>query len=270
MNYLYRRNLKNAARLVLMSSFALASMMLTTHSAKAQNKPILAISNSTVFEGDTGDIPASFTLSLSEPSNRPITVTVATKAGTATEGVDYKGGNIKHTFKPGEVNGLIHVMIKGDTLREPNERFHIIATAADGVDHAGKQGMCTIYDNDSVTRDANAMPEISVSNVEISEGDKLNRHANVNINLNKPAKNRINFFFVTKNGSATDGVDYIGARGRGTIEEGKTHTILSFAIIGDTVFERNETFTVEFSNVTNATVNKGTGVVTIMNDYDKQ
>jgi hypothetical protein len=270
MNYLYGRNLKTATRLVLMSGFALASSMLTIDSAKAQNKPILAVSSTTVFEGDSGEVPASFTLSLSEPSNRPITVTYATKAGTATENVDYKPLNGKFTFQPGQTMGHVYTFIKGDTVREQNERFQLIITGANGVDHAGKQGTCTIYDNDSRSRPANALPEISVSNVEISEGDKGSRLAYINITLNKPATSPVNFRFATKPGSATEKVDFIGGSGNETIKVGQTNTAIAFAVVGDTVFERNETFTVELSNVTGAVVNKGTGVVTIMNDYDKQ
>ena len=52
------------------------------------SQPTIAISDPSVTEGDAGNI-LGFTVSLSNPSSQPITVSYQTAPGTATSGVDY-------------------------------------------------------------------------------------------------------------------------------------------------------------------------------------
>src|SRR5205823_5659931 len=61
--------------------------------------------------------------------------------------------------------------------------------------------------------------------------------------------------------------DYTAANGTLTFAAGSTASQpLTVAVHGDTKFEPNETFAVDLSGATNATVSDGTGTGTIVND----
>src|SRR5439155_20364965 len=51
--------------------------------------PTVSISDATVIEGNSGTVNAVFTVSLSAPSDKSITVSYATADGTASAGADY-------------------------------------------------------------------------------------------------------------------------------------------------------------------------------------
>ena len=51
--------------------------------------PALAVDDVSVTEGDAGTVDATFTVSLSAPSGRAVTVDYATANGTATAAADY-------------------------------------------------------------------------------------------------------------------------------------------------------------------------------------
>src|SRR2546428_744345 len=72
-------------------------------------------------------------------------------------------------------------------------------------------------------------------------------------------------------GSATGSPDYLSKNGTltfpaGTTNQNQTNDVLG---CGDTAFELDEIFTVNLSNAPNATITKGTGTGTILNDDTK-
>src|SRR5438876_1112152 len=76
--------------------------------------PSISINTATVTEGNTGDTtPATFTATLSNPSDQTITVDYATVDGTATSGSgDYVAASGTLTFTPGQTSKQITVMVK--------------------------------------------------------------------------------------------------------------------------------------------------------------
>lgn len=67
-------------------------------------------------------------------------------------------------------------------------------------------------------------------------------------------------------GNLTAGADYLAALGTLSFPPGTTSKTISVTIIGDTTVESNETFSVNLSTPTNATIARGPGVGTIVND----
>src|SRR4051794_36928960 len=65
----------------------------------------------------------TFTVSLSEASPDPVSVSYDTVAGSATEGTDYTGAHAVLTFDPGQTSKDIVVAINDDTTKEDNEDF---------------------------------------------------------------------------------------------------------------------------------------------------
>src|SRR5205085_3927955 len=72
--------------------------------------------------------------------------------------------------------------------------------------------------------------------------------------------------FASANGSATAGSDYLAVSGSGTIASGQSSMVINVTVNGDTAIEPDETFWLNLSGVTGATVADGQAVGTISND----
>lgn len=91
----------------------------------------VSVDSASAPEGNSGNTPMSFTLSLSHPVQGIVGVTVSTSAGTATEGSDYLGlANVPVSFASLALTSTQTVSIIGDTVQEPNENFSL---AIDGL-----------------------------------------------------------------------------------------------------------------------------------------
>jgi probable HAF family extracellular repeat protein len=112
------------------------------------DEPRLSISDATQVEGTAGFTLFVFTVSLSAPSDAPVTVSYATADGTATAGQDYIARSGTLTFAPGETSKTISVAVRGDRRAESNEAFLINLSAAQGALIVNSQGLGTILDDD--------------------------------------------------------------------------------------------------------------------------
>src|SRR5207249_2118706 len=72
--------------------------------------------------------------------------------------------------------------------------------------------------------------------------------------------------FDTMDGTAVDGKDYIGVSGTLTFAPGMVTQSITVMVNGDSDMEPDKTFFVNLSNPENATIGKGQGVCTIVND----
>ena len=72
--------------------------------------------------------------------------------------------------------------------------------------------------------------------------------------------------YATANGTATAGSDYQAASGTLTFAPGETSKTITVLVNGDRLAEPNETFFVNLSSPTNATIADGQGVGTIVDD----
>ena len=114
--------------------------------------PTISIDDVTVGEGDTGFIDAQFTLRLSAPSGRQLSVRFITPpgTGTATAGSDYQNVTSQIVFNPGETTRAVPVRVFGDTVVEPNETIFAMLTLPSNVTFADSSAIGTIIDDDSL------------------------------------------------------------------------------------------------------------------------
>ena len=112
----------------------------------------LWISDVTVLEGDSGTQNAAVVVSLSEPSNKTVTVNYRTANGTAIAGSDYDAVSGKLTFARGETSKTILIPVRGDRLAEHDERFFVNLQSAKGATIADPQGTVTITDELAATQ----------------------------------------------------------------------------------------------------------------------
>jgi hypothetical protein len=110
-------------------------------------------------------------------------------------------------------------------------------------------------------------PALSIGDVAISEGDSGAKVMTFTVNLSQASSSNVGFSIGTANGTATAGSDYVALPlTTGSIPAGQTSQSFAVTINGDTTVEPNETFTVNLSNASGATIADAQAVGTISND----
>jgi hypothetical protein len=115
----------------------------------ANDTPTISINNVTVTEGNSGVTKATFTISLSNPSDLPVSLSYATADETATASSDYTSIANSITFTPGTTSVTVSVDIKGDAQFEQTETLKLILSNAVNATIANGIGTATILNDDS-------------------------------------------------------------------------------------------------------------------------
>lgn len=106
-------------------------------------------------------------------------------------------------------------------------------------------------------------PILSISDVSVQESDSGQTTLLFSVILDKPASTIVTFGYATADSTALSGTDYIARSGIATIETGQASIAISIPILGDTVIELDELFTIDISSATNATIGKPSADITI-------
>src|SRR5207249_7081664 len=143
---------------------------------------------------------------------------------------------------------------------EPDETFFVNITNVSGATVTDGQGSATIQNDD--------LPALSVNDVSLLEGDTGTTTFSFTVSLSAPAPATVTFDIATQDGTATTADNDYTARSLAaqTIAAGASSYIFDVTVNGDTIVEPNQTFSVNVSNVSGATVSKGQGIGTIQND----
>ncbi len=114
------------------------------------------------------------------------------------------------------------------------------------------------------------IPSISISDATVTEGDSDTAEAIFTVTLSKDGEEKITVDYKTVDGTATVADnDYQSVNGTLTFNIGETSKNITVTVNGDTQRELDEIFYLDLSNATNATIAKGRGVGTILDD-DRQ
>ena len=176
--------------------------------------PTLSVNDATVIEGNTGTVPATFTVTLSAPSGRSVTVDYATANGTAVAPGDYAATSGGLTFAAGETTKTVTVQVNGDVLNEAaTETFFFNLSNATNATLTDGQGLGTITEDDGT-------PEISINDAAVSEDNASG--ANFTVSLSAPSGQTVTVDYATANGSATAPADYTAGTGTLTFTPGQT------------------------------------------------
>ncbi|MEY2409022.1 MAG: large repetitive protein, partial [Verrucomicrobiota bacterium] len=221
--------------------------------------PPLSISDATVIEGDTGFTMAVFTVTVGSPTDLGIDVEYTVNDITAVGGTDYLRDVGSLHFEPGVTNLTILVPVLGDTLDEPNETFLVRLRDPLNATFARRDGIGTIIDDDA--------PEIRVSNPDVVEGDtRETNFLRFAVTLSSTSAVPISVDFHTADGTAADGLDYLGTTGAVTFQPGQTSAVVVVAVIGETLPELNETLFLSLTNAVGGTIPGPDGRGTILDD----
>jgi Calx-beta domain-containing protein/VCBS repeat protein len=221
----------------------------------------LTIGDVTVTEGDTGTVEAAFTVTRGDNLNTAVTVNYATANAEALAGSDYVATSGTLTFAPGETSKQIKVLVKGDLTDEYDQHFYVNLSAASGATVLDSLGVGTIVDNDPP-------PTITItSKVSGKEGNKNSTTITFVVTLSAPSEKEVRVNYATANGTAsTVDSDYIARSGTLVFAAGQTGKNIAVTVRGDKKKEANETFFVNLSDATNATIVGSQGVGEILND----
>ncbi|MBN3993629.1 MAG: PKD domain-containing protein [Nostoc sp. NMS2] len=230
-----------------------------TMTVTVKKPPTIQASDISIIEGDNGNKYAVFTANLSEASRRTITANYSTTDGTATFGSDYTAANGTISFASGEISKTITVQLIGDTLDEFDETFFVNLSDATNAIILTNQATVTILDDD-------AAPTLTIGDRIITEGDNGTLNVTYTINLNAPSGKPVSANYTTADGTATAGTDYTATNGIVSFAPGETSKTITVQVLGDAIDEFDETFFLNLSDATNATITKNQAVTTILDN----
>ncbi len=219
--------------------------------------PNITVNDATAVEA-AGN--AVFTVSLSVPTTVPVTVSYATSNGTAAAGGDYTAVSGSLTFAVGSTSRTISVPILPDAVYEPNESFSLNLSNAVGGTITDASGLGTIQNDDP-------MPQIAVEDCAAIEGHSGTASCAVKVTLSGASNGTVTVAYATAPGTATAGSDYTTTSGTASFPPLTTGPqTIAVPLLGDTAIEGDETFVVNLSSASGASLPDAQATGTIVDD----
>jgi CSLREA domain-containing protein len=222
-----------------------------------------SIGDATVTEGTGGLVSAVFQVTLSRPSQTPVTVNFASEDFTAIAGIlgnptaDYEPCNGILQFPAGVTSQTIACSIGTDDRDEFDELFFVrLSNPTGGASLASSVGFGIILDDD-------ATPQISINDVTLAEPSMGQANAIFNVRLSAPSNKVIIVNYATADGTASAGNDYVAKSGTLVFQPGDVAFSVPVAINADSAEEPDETFFLNLSVVMNADLADSQGTATI-------
>ncbi|HRD69289.1 MAG TPA: Calx-beta domain-containing protein, partial [Legionella sp.] len=199
-----------------------------------------------------------YTVVLNNAAAIPVTYPFSLGGGTATaadfgtpvfsNGVTLVNGLL--TVPAGVTNFNVTVPTVDDAIRENSETIPLTIGTVSATG--------TIQDNDPT-------PSLAINNVTVNEDAGT---VTFTVTLSSASGQNISVNYNTANNSAIAGSDYTSTNGTLTFAPGVISQSITIPITNDALFENNETFNVNLSNATNASIATSLGVATIIdNDF---
>lgn len=114
--------------------------------------PTATVANAAGPEGDSGNTPLTFTVTLSANATSNVTFSYATANGTAIAGTDYVATSGTGTINAGSATATIPVDVIGNTTPQANRTFTLNITAITNATPSTLTATGTIQDDDVATR----------------------------------------------------------------------------------------------------------------------
>ena len=221
--------------------------------------PTLSINDVSITEGNSGTKNLTFTVTLSSPSSQAVTVQYATANNTATAGNDYTATSGTLTLNGGQSSATITVPIIGDTIAESNDSFFVNLSNPTNATITEGQGTGTITNDD-------AGPSLSINDVTLPEGNSGLVNATFTVTLSAASTQTVTVNAIPYNGTAIAPGDYTSGGFRLVFAPGEVSKTFSVPVKGDLLDETDELFYVVLSSSINATLSRGRGIGTILDD----
>ena len=223
--------------------------------------PNVTVQDVNVTEGDAGTAAAVFTISISPPSGRAVTVDYRTLDQTATSPADYTAlGLATLTFAPGESTKTVSVLVRGDTVNEADETFQLLLSNPVNATLVRSAAVGIIKNDDP-------LPSLAINDALVSEGAAGTTPALFTVTLSPASGQTVTVDYSSADLTATAANDYVALSPTTlTFAPGETAKTVSVLVNGDRTSEADETFQVTLRNAQNATISRSQGLGTITND----
>ena len=225
--------------------------------------PAVSVLDLTLAEGDAGRTHLHVMLRLSKAAAQTVTVDFALVDGTARAGEDYEAQSGTVTFAPGETSAAIHANALGDLHVEGDERFRVLLSAPVNAVIADGEATVTLTGDDETSP---VLPEISIADAQVTEGDDGTRTVTAQVTLSAPATQPVSVQWASADGSARAGADYSAASGRIDFAPGETEGSVSIQVRGDAAVEGDEAFALRLSDAVGATLGRAEASILILDD----
>ncbi|MGE3407544.1 MAG: Calx-beta domain-containing protein [Pirellulales bacterium] len=222
--------------------------------------PAMTISDFSIAEGSS----FHFAVSLATASGKPITVNYSTAdhSGSGVHpatagGIDYTSVPGSLSFAPGDYVKTITLSSATDSIDEFDETFLVNLSGYSNITDG--QAIGTILDS-------NPLPSLSISAGAFADE---NEDLIFTVTLDAVSGRDVSVNYATSSGGSNPGtpdVDYDAVSGTLVIEAGQTTGVILVHAADDSITESDETFVINLSSPTNATISAPTGYGTIYED----
>ena len=207
-------------------------------------------------EAGESDDALRFSVTLSAPASRSVTVDFEAQSATATVGQDFGATSGTLTFAPGQTTQTIAVDLLADGTDEPDETLRLSLSNPSQGTLSPASALGTIRDDD-------APPLVVLAAQPFAESGAI---ATVGVRLDAPSSETVTVDYQTQDGTARAGQDYVAASGSLTFAPGQTQASFEIARLDDRLIEPDETLTVAFSNPVGATLSAEPVTITLVDD----
>jgi alpha-tubulin suppressor-like RCC1 family protein len=188
---------------------------------------------------------ATLTVTLSAAPVTDARIDYAVTGGTATNGVDFTGGNGTLVFAPGQRTATVTVDIIADSNAEPDETVEIELSNPYRL-ALGSTILATL-----TIVDGGPPPIVQFGTPNTSVREDLGP-ARLQVSLSATPTLPVTVDYVTVNGTAEASQDYVFTYGTLMFAVGERTKTIEVPIVNDQQAELDETLTVQLSNPTNA------------------
>jgi len=190
----------------------------------------------------------------------PLTVNF-TVGGTATAGSDYGRLSGTVTFAAGETTADVTILPLDDVAVERPESVTVSLGPGTGY----TPGSTTRGEVAIASDDLAVVPVVSIASAAVMEGTAGRRLISFMLSLSAVTTETVTVRWSTANGGATAGRDYLATSGVATFRPGQRTATANVWVLGDRAMEGNETFLVNLSSPSKATLSPtartATGVI---------
>ncbi len=226
-------------------------------------QPTLSIADTSVTDGGSNMV---FTVSLSHASYQNVQFNWATAndSGGTYPALSAAAGGLDQDYIPGSATGVtitagntstnISASVNSDTTDEFDDTFLVNLSVPVNTTISDAQAIGTITNSDlSPTLNFSA----ASSSILESTGS-----GNTSVTLSEKSEKTVTVNYVSGGGSATSGVDYTALSGTLTYTPTQTSKTLSITVADDGIGDDGETFDIDLSAPSNATLGTSTHTVT--------
>ncbi|MCL4872244.1 MAG: hypothetical protein KJ063_25065, partial [Anaerolineae bacterium] len=222
--------------------------------------PTISISDSTAVESAPF---LTFTITLNITGEQDVLVDYGTVDGTAVAHTDYLPISGTLTIPAGQVTAVLTVPLLDNDLDDGDRTFSLVLSNPVNGELGNDTAIGLILDDDDPPIEPPITPTISISD---STAVEFTPFLTFTITLNITGEQDVLVNYVTVDGTAVAGVDYLPIFGTLTIPAGQVTAVITVTLLNNELDDGNRSFTLVLSNPVNGELGNGTAVGLILDD----